>query len=124
MMFQKAVTFDDMKTAKLIMSESKPLNQKRLGRLVQGFKKQAWDTKCIEVVKRGNITKFEQNQILKEYLLKTYPKVLAESSPQDRTWGIGLPEDSEEAWNIGTWRGKNLLGFILMEVRGQLMVRK
>ncbi len=55
-MFQKAVTFDDMKTAKLIMSESKPLNQKRLGRLVQGFKKQIWDTKCIEVVKPAAYT--------------------------------------------------------------------
>ena len=35
-------------------------------------------------------------------------------------WGIGLGKDNEKAHNIASWRGKNLLGFALMEVRDEI----
>lgn len=46
---------------------------------------------------------------------------MAEASPRDCLWGIGLGHANPKAQNRATWRGKNLLGFILTEVRNDLM---
>ena len=40
--------------------------------------------------------------------------------PTDTIWGIGLGKENEKAQNIAMWRGKNLLGFALMEVRDEI----
>jgi hypothetical protein len=40
-----------------------------------------------------------------------------EASPIDTIWGIGLSMGSGYIKNIYSWRGLNLLGFVLMEVR-------
>ena len=39
----------------------------------------------------------------------------------DRIWGIGLAEDDERAWDESTWEGKNYLGYVITEVRDELM---
>ena len=64
---------------------------------------------------------FGQNDKLKGMLFSTYPKTLVEASPLDALWGIGYAEDNRKAWNQSTWRGKNLLGFALTDVRNELM---
>ena len=69
---------------------------------------------------RANLEKFSQNSALSEYLLGTGKKVLVEASPADRIWGIGLAADNPKALNPNSWRGLNLLGFALMEVRQRL----
>ena len=43
-----------------------------------------------------------------------------EASPVDRIWGIGLNADDPAAGDPGCWRGLNLLGFALMQVREAL----
>jgi len=40
--------------------------------------------------------------------------------PRDTIWGIGLAAGDERAACPDRWRGLNLLGFALMEVRQQL----
>lgn len=50
----------------------------------------------------------------------TGSRVLAEASPRDRIWGIGLVKDSEFAERPERWPGLNLLGFALMEARTRL----
>ncbi|MEN0050216.1 MAG: NADAR domain-containing protein, partial [Bacteroidota bacterium] len=39
----------------------------------------------------------------------------------DRIWGIGLAADANNIENPDTWKGLNLLGYALMEVRDQLL---
>ena len=68
----------------------------------------------------GNLAKFQQNPELGAYLIKTGDKVLVEASPRDRIWGIGLGAENDKAMNPEHWRGLNLLGFALMEVRHRL----
>jgi predicted NAD-dependent protein-ADP-ribosyltransferase YbiA (DUF1768 family) len=38
----------------------------------------------------------------------------------DRIWGIGMGGDNPAAGNPAKWKGENLLGFALMEVREKL----
>ena len=68
----------------------------------------------------GNFQKFLQNPALKDFLLRTGDKILVEASPRDRIWGIGMGASNENAENPAAWRGRNLLGFALMEVRDEL----
>ncbi|HAF36043.1 MULTISPECIES: NADAR family protein [Sphingobacterium] len=117
MMAQKALLFDDKKNFEKIINCIKPGEAKELGRQVVGYDDQIWNERKFEIVKNGNIHKFNQHWALAEYLLKTENRVLVEASPVDAIWGIGLAQDDVDIENIYCWRGQNLLGFALMEVR-------
>jgi ribA/ribD-fused uncharacterized protein len=117
MMAQKALLFGDKKTFEQIISCDKPAAAKELGRQIISYDEQTWNEQKFEIVKLGNIHKFNQYPNFAEYLLKTENRVLVEASPQDNIWGIGLSQDSKDIEDIYAWRGQNLLGFALMEAR-------
>lgn len=117
MMAEKARLFDDDEIRHLILKLSDQMTIKRLGRMVRNFKDEVWMTHRCEIIKRGNVAKFCQNSSLKEYLLSTEDKILAEASPNDVIYGIGMEEHVSEIIEPSKWRGLNLLGFTLMEVR-------
>jgi ribA/ribD-fused uncharacterized protein len=76
--------------------------------------------RCREIVRRGNFAKFTQNHDLRDLLLRTGELMLAEASPTDRIWGIGLAASDERAVHPTQWLGKNWLGKALMRVRAEL----
>ena len=57
---------------------------------------------------------------MRRALLHTSRRRLAEASPHDNLWGIGLRACDHHASSSGTWRGSNLLGQILEHVRETL----
>ena len=65
----------------------------------------------------GAYAKFAQNPLLRQHLLSTGNRVLAEASPVDRLWGIGLDATHPDAGFPSRWTGRNLLGKTSMEVR-------
>jgi ribA/ribD-fused uncharacterized protein len=93
---------------------------KDLGRQVKGFVEADWDRAKRRIVTEGNLAKFAQNGRLRDFLLSTGDRILVEASPVDQIWGIGLAADDEKARNPLEWRGDNLLGFALMDVRDDL----
>lgn len=121
MMAQKARMFKDEKMLDAIMQASHPKEMKAYGRAVRGFDKERWDASCYEIVKRGNLAKFSQNADLWAFLKETGTRILVEASPRDRIWGIGMGKANPDAENPLKWRGKNLLGFVLTEVRDILL---
>jgi len=117
MMAQKALLFENNDIYEQIINCEKPGEAKEFGRRVLGFDEMIWNKHRFEIVRLGNIHKFNQNPDFGKYLLKTSNRILVEASPVDTIWGIGLTKDSRDVENIYTWRGLNLLGFALMEVR-------
>ncbi|WP_431217369.1 NADAR family protein [Puia sp. P3] len=79
-----------------------------------------WDKHKFDLVVAGNYHKFSQNEQIREFLLASGDKVLVEASPRDRIWGIGMGGDNPAAGIPSKWKGENLLGFALMEVREKL----
>jgi ribA/ribD-fused uncharacterized protein len=120
MMYHKAMTFNDKEVAKLIMETSSPKEQKRLGRLVSNYNDEKWAAVRVQVMVDGLYEKFNTNPVLKAALLETGDTIIAEASPVDKIWGIGLAEDDPRAWDMATWKGQNLLGIVLMMVRDKL----
>jgi ribA/ribD-fused uncharacterized protein len=120
MMAEKARLFGDENVREQVLKAGSPQTAKQLGRQVKNFKEQEWIGARFQLVVTGNLAKFIQNRELAKYLFGTGDKVLVEASPVDRIWGIGLAADNEQAMNPEQWRGLNLLGFALMEVRQRL----
>ncbi|HEX4787972.1 MAG TPA: NADAR family protein [Actinospica sp.] len=120
MMAEKARLFGDDETLAAIIAAATPAEAKKLGRLVRGFDDARWEAAGFDAVVRGNVHKFGQDPELRRYLLGTANRVLVEASPRDRIWGIGLGAGNERATDPRAWRGRNLLGFALMEARSRL----
>lgn len=120
MMAGKAKLFGDDDILEKILEKESPKDVKDLGRQIKNFDAALWDIHKFEIVKQGNRLKFSQNEALKHFLIQTKNKVLVEASPVDAIWGIGLAEDRKDASDPLKWRGENLLGFALMEVRDDL----
>jgi ribA/ribD-fused uncharacterized protein len=115
------VLFGDEDMAGEILASDDPRHQKALGRKVRHFDEKVWGANCKDIVKRGNMAKFSQNPDLGAELRKTRGTTLVEAAPRDRVWGIGLSEKNWKAKHRKHWRGRNLLGEILTEVREELL---
>ncbi|MFF5263111.1 NADAR family protein [Actinomadura viridis] len=120
MMAEKARLFGDTATAEQILAAEDPGRAKALGRRVRDFDEDTWVRHRFDIVVRGNIAKFSANERERDFLYSTTGKVLVEASPLDVIWGIGFGEGRPEARRPSQWRGLNLLGFALMDVREAL----
>ncbi|MEZ5039963.1 MAG: NADAR family protein [Saprospiraceae bacterium] len=120
MMYKKAALFKDVDTARKILEEREPSNQQKLGREINGFIPEMWDRHKVGIVWYGNYLKFSQHEDLKNRLLATGNRTMAEASPYDLIWGIGLRSSDDLALDERNWKGQNLLGKVLMSVRGAL----
>lgn len=120
MMAEKARLFQDETMLTKILNCRKPAEAKELGRKVRGFDKSVWEANRIGIVVQGNYLKFKQNEDLWQFLDNTKSRVLVEASPVDPIWGIGISADAEGIEYPQNWKGLNLLGYALMEVRDRL----
>ena len=123
MMVQKAKLFGDHAAATELLEMQSDDHIRQRGRQIDGFEQKHWDQHRYSIVMQGNLHKFSQHPAMRTYISGTQPLVLSEANPHDKVWGIGLEEHSPEASNPHQWRGLNLLGFALMEVRDELGIR-
>jgi hypothetical protein len=119
MMAEKAKLFNDNDTLIKIMKATHPKEHKDLGRIVKGYNQKIWDENKYQIVYTGNYHRFKQNKQDLEWLLAT-EGTLVEASPIDRIWGVGLSADNPLIKDEKNWRGQNLLGKALTEVRETL----
>ena len=100
-------------TANSVLAESDPLKVKRLGARVNSSAD--WQQSRLVHMKRCIAAKFDQNA---EKLKGTNSTQLIEATV-DPYWGAGARLYSPELMN-GEWKGKNMLGKLLAEVRAGL----
>lgn len=115
----KALSARDQEKARLIM---KTTNVRRIKSLSNKLKTnpESWsDSHATETMKKGLFAKFTQNTSLKDTLLKTGDAVLVECT-KNTTWGNGCFLFSRETDDISKWKGTNLLGNLLSELRQRL----
>lgn len=117
MMWNKAKLFGDEDIAQQILDDPFPNNQKALGRKVKNFDDAKWMEVAYDIVVQGNRAKFSQNQKLANQLKETIGKELVEASPYDKRWGIGMRADDVGIENPMNWKGDNLLGKAITQVR-------
>ncbi len=121
MMYQKVMMFGQFELAEEIMKTPDPEACKILGRTYfPEFDGTLWKSTRYTIVKRGVRAKFAQNPDILQVLLDTGNAIIVECAPRDADWGIKVP-DSDPSWkDVSKWQGENLLGRILMEIRGEL----
>ena len=121
MMYGKAKLFGDDEVGAQILEADHPRTHKALGRKVKNFDQGIWERERMRIVKDGNRAKFTQNAELLATLLATKGTTLVEASPFDKIWGIGLSASDARAQDPKQWKGKNLLGVVLTELRDELL---
>lgn len=86
-----------------------------IGKIIQQFTaagltiRPDWEAVKVSVMDKAVRAKFTQNSVLKNLLLSTGDKLIAENSPRDSFWGLGKDGN-----------GRNELGKILMTLRSEL----
>lgn len=118
----KATACEDEDVLAQIMASKSPRKMKALGRSLSA-KMVARHWRVAEkwaAQLAGARAKFRQNAALAARLLRTGRKPLAEASPSDRVFGIGLAPSDPLAQDPANWRGQNLLGQALARVRDEL----
>ena len=114
---EQARLLGDESSFHLIMEVKDPREHKRLGRKVRRFDHVTWDRERVNVAFAGNYAKISQNPDMRRCLLSTGDRLMAEASPFDPVWGIGLRADNPDASCRSRWPGQNLLGHVLQDVR-------
>lgn len=123
-MYEKALTFQDNKTASKILKSKTASDIQQLGREVTRFDDEEWGLHKTWIVKNGTYFKFTiskteiKGKTLKQLLLDTGDRELVEATSGDRYWGIGYDSKNAEK-NRADW-AENIMGRILMCVRSRI----
>ena len=121
MMYQKAITFRRYESSREIMrvqsaEEAMEIADKNHMPL-KPSEIEIWDSISRAIVKRGVRAKFLQNPEFISVLLATGNKVIAKCDEKDKIWGIGIDIKDPARLDADAWKGDNVLGRILMELR-------
>lgn len=119
-MYQKCRLFGDDTAANAVLATDDPAEQQAIGRKAKGYNGHVWAGMRQLVALRGLYAKFDQNPALKQKLLGTGDSWLVECAHWDTTWACGIRLNDPDRYDTQNWRGSNILGFALMEVRAML----
>lgn len=128
-MWAKALHFGDLETAYQIYQEShaekpSPGRCKKLGRQVKNYNDEEWSRVRYDVMKKINYCKYIQNKNLCKKLFNPdfWHKTFVEASPIDTIWGVGIDLSDDKIVDPKNWKGQNLLGKALTEVRDEILL--
>lgn len=119
-MYQKCITFGDTESAKAVMATDDPARHQTIGKAASGYNDKVWAGMRQLVAMRALYAKFTQNPELRQKLLDTGDAYLVECAYSDTTWACGIRLSDDKRHDISNWRGTNILGFALMEVRERI----
>ena len=105
--FYQSMKAKDLEVSIWISEAMNPFLAMKAGRSLRKGKEliDNWDKLKVQIMREGLISKFSQNEELRNKLLATGDVILHEDSPSDMFWGK---------------KGKDMLGKLLMQVRKEL----
>jgi ribA/ribD-fused uncharacterized protein len=119
-MLCKASLMGDIKSYESIKKSLDPFETKNLGRKISPWNQELWDKFVCYIALEVIRSKFSQNTHFKNSLLSTGEYLIAEASPSDKIWGIGLESSNPNINKPKEWEGSNILGWALMCIRKEL----
>ena len=111
--FFQAQKFADAKDREAVRRAKTPSLAARLGRDRKRKLRRDWESVKVSVMRQALEAKFRQHEELRERLLSTGEAKLVEHTVRDSYWGDG-----------GDGSGRNMLGRLLMELRGALSAQR
>ncbi|EYC28414.1 hypothetical protein Y032_0007g3215 [Ancylostoma ceylanicum] len=120
-MWTKAKFCKDYSAANAILYLNDPKMIKQVGNQLENFDQHRWRKISWRVMMKAVMAKFKQDRRMRFQLFRTAGSVLAEASPHDNYWGIGLAIDDPNVADPTQWTGCNVMGEILMQIRDVLM---
>ncbi len=118
--YSMATTFEDKLRADRIMNTCDPKSIMDFTETIDNFDSETWNVKIQMVLTDAMYLKFSQNEVLKQKLLETGDALLAFANDKEKNFGIGLPIYDSNARKKDKWKGKNIAGYSLMNVRDKL----
>lgn len=116
--------FGDVLTAREALEAVRSNKLEELGRKVRSYDHPRWSRYCRSFLVRGNFAKFSQNPNVRQQLIDDVQSGELVFSVEDHLLGIGFSEDDARAFRKNSWKGRNLLGQALMEVREMILGNK
>lgn len=120
---KKAELFGDSATLDKIIASKTAAEARRLSKAIKNVDDVTWDATMRRIAVEGNLHKFGCMHKLGAQLIRTGDKVLVYANSRDLIWGAGVNHKDKSISAPKKWKGDNLLGFVLMEVRTILRER-
>ena len=121
---QKCKIHGHFSAARAIMESNDPGKMVQIAKICGKARCEPWNEQQYDIMKDGASAKFHQNRELKEYLISTGMKILVEGSRWDTTWGVGIDFNDPAIDDMAAWKGDNLLGKVLSEIRHDLHMER
>ena len=116
---RKAVRAGDTQGARNILMTSDPVEAMILGKGINAGP--TWEQEGPKVMKKAQLAKFSLPP-MKLALMNT-KKIIGEAT-RNEFWGIGTNRGSRDSFSFESWKGKNIAGQIIMEVKAELSGKK
>ena len=123
-MWAKARFFNDPIMSKAILAEKDdPMECKHCGRWVQGYDDGKWAEVRYDIMRDVNFAKYSQYEPFRNKIRDSEfdGKTFVEASPSDGIWGIKMGIKDKGVLDERNWKGQNLLGKAITEVRERLV---
>nr|CDJ96789.1 Conserved hypothetical protein CHP02464 domain containing protein [Haemonchus contortus] len=119
-MWSKAKFCKDFSAANAILYLKDPKMIKQVDSQLKNVNQKEWMKFSWKVRMKAAMAKFKQNQRMRYQLFRTIGSTLVEADVHDTYWGIGLSIDDPNIADPSKWRGANVMGEVLMQVRDVL----
>ncbi|KAK6022131.1 hypothetical protein OSTOST_12184 [Ostertagia ostertagi] len=119
-MWTKARFFKDFNAANAILYLKDPKMIKQVDSQLKNVDVNQWMKFSWKVRMKAAMAKFKQNRRMRYQLFRTIGSTLVEANVDDTYWGVGLSSDDPNIADPSKWRGANVMGEVLMQIRDVL----
>ncbi|KAK6043656.1 hypothetical protein COOONC_18838 [Cooperia oncophora] len=119
-MWTKAKFCKDFNAANAILYLKDPKMIKQVDSQLHNLDVNKWMKFSWKVRMKAAMAKFKQNRRMRYQLFRTIGSTLVEADADDTYWGVGLSIDDPNIADPSKWRGANVMGEVLMQIRDVL----